>query len=189
MILATGTTRSRRRRQCRDRMRRSAISGTVDVGQRTSGFTLLEMVVVLAIMGLMTTFFAMSFFESAADDDLRMAAADLRTTAQKASRLSEAHGGDFYVILDRNGFGFGETSGVGDLGEMTLEHSLPKNIHLKLRRFGDEDWVEPSFYAWGFPANGLSEPLDIRLEKGQAFVEMSFNALTGRVDKELSHFP
>ena len=140
-------------------------------------------------MGLLTTFFAMSFFESSADDDLREAAAELRTAAQKASRMSEAYGGDFHLLLDRGGFGLGESSGVGDFGEITLENPLPKNIRLKLRRFGDEGWIDPSHFAWGFPANGISEPLDIRLEKGRAYVEMSFNALTGRVDRELSHYP
>ena len=159
------------------------------VACRAGGFTLLEMVVVLAIMGLLTTFFAVSFVDSSQDDDLRKAAAELRTAAQKASRLSEAHGGDFYLFLDRSGFGLGETSGVGDLGETTLEHTLPKNIRLKLRRFGDEGWIDPSNFAWGFPANGISEPLDVRLEKGRAYVEMSFNGLTGRVDLERSHFP
>ena len=157
--------------------------------RRTGGFTILEMIVVMAIMGLLVTFFAMSFFESSADDDLRVVASDLRTAAQKASRLAEAHGGDFYIVLDRHGFGLGENFGVGDFGETTFEHALPKNIRLRLRRFGDEGWTEPSNFAWGFPANGISEPLDIRLEKGRAYVEMSFNALTGRVDREFSHFP
>jgi hypothetical protein len=147
------------------------------------------MVVVLALMGLLTTFFAVSFFESSADDDLRKAAAELRTAAQKASRLSEAHGGDFYLFLDRGGFGLSERSGIGDFGETTLEHVLPKQIRLRMRRFGEENWADPSLFAWGFPANGISEPLDVRLEKGRAYVEMSFNALTGRVDRELSYFP
>ena len=180
MTLAIGTTRLRRR---------NPSLMPICAGHRPGGFTILEMIVVLAIMSLMVTFFAMSFFESSADDDLRMAAADLRTAAQKASRLSEAHGGDFYLVLDRGGFGLGENSGVGDFGETTFEHALPKNIRLKLRRFGDEGWTDPSNFAWGFPANGISEPLDVRLEKGRAYVEMSFNALTGRVDRELSHFP
>jgi prepilin-type N-terminal cleavage/methylation domain-containing protein len=183
MILATGTTRLRR---CSGRI---SPVGTSGVGHRLGGFTLLEMVVVLAIMGLLTTFFAVSFVDSSQDDDLRRVAAELRTAAQKASRLSEAHGGDFYLFLDRSGFGLGENSGVGDFGEITLEHSLPKNIRLKLRRFGDEGWVDPSNFAWGFPANGISEPLDVRLEKGRAYVEMSFNGLTGRVDLERSYYP
>lgn len=153
------------------------------------GFTLLEIMVTLAIIAVLSTFFALRFVESSADDDLRTAAADLRLTAQKTSRLAEAHGGDFYLMLDQAGFGLGENVEVGDFGEATFDYPLPKAIRLKLRRFGDERWMQPESFAWGFPANGLCEPLDVRLEKGRAYVEMSFNALTGRVDQELSWYP
>jgi len=157
--------------------------------RKCSGFTLLEIIIVLAIIAVLSTFFTVRFVEASEDDDLRIAASELRMAAQKANRLAEAHGGDFYLMLDRRGFGLGENAGVGDFGEATYEHALPKGIRLKVRRFGDEGWSNPDNFPWGFPASGLCEPIDVRLEKGRAYVELSFNALTGRVDEEQSWYP
>lgn len=188
MTLAIGKTTPRQRCRCAG-AGWWPCAGRAGAVSLKGGFTLLEMIVVLAIMGLLTTFFAVSFFDSSEDDGLRKVAAELRTAAQKASRLSETYGGDFYLFLDRSGFGLGESMRVEDSGETALDYSLPKDIRMKLRRYGDEAWIDPKNFAWGFPANGICEPLAIRLERGRSYVEMSFNGLTGRVEREFSYFP
>ena len=43
--------------------------------------------------------------------------------------------------------------------------------------------------SWTFQPNELCPATRVRLSRGNAWLEMSFNALTGNVEKETTYFP
>ncbi len=160
-----------------------------------AGFTLLEVIITLAIAAMLTTFFVVRFVEESDDEGLRDAASELSVLAQRANRMASAYGEDYRIILDQKGFWMSDQgpAGSGPL-EATVRQDmegqiLPKDIALQVRTVGQKEWATPEHFAWVFPAAGLSDPMIVRFSRGKAFVEQTYNPLTSRVAEEHFYFP
>jgi hypothetical protein len=62
--------------------------------------------------------------------------------------------------------------------------AMPEGPKIMLRAPGEEDWGKPQGQQWEFSPIGMVSPLSVRLEDGNAWMEVDFDLLTGRVAEE-----
>ncbi len=159
------------------------------------GFTLFEVLIVLAIIALFTGFFVLRFNDGATEEALAKGSTDLRSAALKAKKRAYAFRRDQYLIFSPGGFEITETPPLPDEAkslfapepnERSYRESFrfPEGIAAEWMAAGDKRWShQPGFY-WTFRASGLSDPLTVRLTRGRSYTRLSFNALTGLAEEE-----
>lgn len=64
------------------------------------------------------------------------------------------------------------------------EYSLPGSVTFTVRGWQEKDWYAPQDRTWIFPPTGLCEPLEVRIQKGDAYIENSYDPLTASVKSE-----
>ncbi len=79
-----------------------------------------------------------------------------------------------------------ESAGEAEAKE---QHVLGKGVVVKLRPWLATRWSQPEDYVWVFQPSGLCEPLAVRLEMGESWIELAFNPLTAQVQEESYAFP
>lgn len=150
------------------------------------GFTLLEVILVLLIIALLAGASLVDFGEFHQYQVLKETASDLKRLARTASRSSAAWGVDYRLRIEPKQF-FLVTAGEPPPGSV---RQWDGTIRLELRTRGESRWRVPEAFEWVFPGSGVAEPLAVRMTgRNGAFVEMSFNPLTGAVDEEIAYFP
>ena len=153
---------------------------------QTRGFTLLELILVLLIIGLRAGASMVDFGEFHRQQQLKEAAGALKRLARMASRSSAAWNVDYRLRFEPARFFLVQTGKAAKDSELTLASGL----RMELRSRGDAQWRVPEHFDWVFPGTGVSEPLQVRLSgHNGAFVEMMFNPLTGAVDQEKAYYP
>ena len=175
-------------------MRYQRFGGPVAGWHRRGAFTLMEMVVVLAIMVLLTGFFAVQFGENTDEELLSPVAQDLKQLARQAVTEAAAYREDYAILLDPGQFQLvrGQGAGAGGAVSLAVEEtrSIPEGLIVGVRWFGDPEWKPVEGQAWLFRSGGLCEPIEIRLEipRSKAFIELAFDPLTGMAEEQ-SYFP
>ncbi len=170
-----------------------AVAATVR-GRSARGFTLMEMVVVLAIMVLLTGFFVVRFGESPDEQLLAPVAQDLRQLARQAVTEAAAYREDYAILMmpEQLQLVRGQGAGAGGAVSVEVENTLaiPAGAVVSARWFGDPEWQPLDGQAWLFRAGGLCEPIEVRLEtsRSKAFIELAFDPLTGMAEEQ-SYFP
>lgn len=150
------------------------------------GFTLLELVLVLLIIGLLAGASLVDFGEFHRQQELKDTAAALKRLARTASRSSAAWNVDYRLRFEPSRF-FLVSSGKAGADS---SRQWGDELRLEIRTRGAAQWKVPESFDWVFPGAGVAEPLAVRLTgRNGAFVEMSFNPLTGAVDQESAYFP
>ncbi|MCB1231825.1 MAG: prepilin-type N-terminal cleavage/methylation domain-containing protein [Verrucomicrobiae bacterium] len=163
-------------------------------GRRRAGFTLMEMIVVLAIMVLMTTFFMVSFGETSEEQVLSPLAQDLKQLARTAVTEAAAYREDYAIVLTPEQLQLvrGQGAGAGGAVSLEIERSVavPGGATVTARWPGEDEWRPVDGDAWLFRSGGLCEPILIRLgtTKSNAYIELAFDPLTGMAEEQ-SYFP
>lgn len=67
--------------------------------------------------------------------------------------------------------------------------SIPKGTSLKIMRWGESKWRAPDNDAWVFQPGGLVEPVQFRLQRDNAWIELGFDPVTGESGQMNFYFP
>lgn len=161
-------------------------------------FTLMEMLVALAIIGLLS---AGSFIAASSLNDeksLRTPLNELRIMAKKAWARSMEEQRAWQIRLVKDKFvleprqaiqeedvkmflktdqEMGRSSGVDS-------YVLDPKISMEVRHWGEPNWHPPLPDSWIFEHSGLCEPINIRFISDVARVTVSFDPLTASVVSE-----
>ncbi|MDD2707913.1 MAG: hypothetical protein PHV34_07860 [Verrucomicrobiae bacterium] len=157
-----------------------------------SAFTLLEITLSLAVVVVVlgTAVPALTGWQS--QTSLRDPSDRLGQMARQAMSMSDEEDRIFMVILD------GERISLyrGESRNQSGEHPhlmecfiLEKGARLKYRKLGEEKWATPKAYPWRFARGKLCEPLAIRFERGNGYLEQAFHPLTASVREENLYSP
>lgn len=128
-----------------------------------SGFTLLE---ILVVLGLLMVLFGVSIISISGikeEDRLRRAVALIETTARQ--NLLQAVKEQKVVTLPLTAGSFGSGADFAGL--------------LQIRRVGERAFREPKRHeTWEFSPTGICEPIEVRLTGPGGTIELAFDALT-----------
>jgi len=165
----------------------------VHPASRQRGFTLLEIVLVVLIIGLSMGALIPFFGSGIENEGLRRAAADFEKAARTARGLALGSGYPAELRLDKKQFqlhGFRAASDAGTEPELVEQTFLIGNATAwKVRTWLRPAWRTPDEERWVFQPSGLVEPLTVRFLRGDAYVEFGFNPLTGETEEEKYYFP
>lgn len=75
------------------------------------------------------------------------------------------------------------------LDPVEQEYSLPSDVALTIKGWQEKEWTTPQDRTWIFPPTGLCEPLTVHLQRGDAFIEDTYDPLTGSVKEQKYSFP
>jgi len=167
------------------------------------GFTLLELCIVLFIIAILIAAMMPSiqsaFVENAVRADARQLSLLVRTGMQQSSDqrrnyvldlttknldlhpAGENNTADDGPALDqRNSADSGKDEQAYQLGASKLLIPDPKKANA---------WIAIPDTSWVFLPGELCPATRVRLSRGNSWLEMSFNALTGNVENETAYFP
>lgn len=157
-----------------------------------SGFTLLEMMVVLFIMILLLGIAIFSFTGVQEREVIVKPAAELKRMAREAVGRAGLFEEPQMIVFEKDGFAMryrGDASatatGADPRSAWTRRVQVPENMVIKIRRWGTNQWQPATGQRWMVLPSGLCEPIGVRMELGRSFVEMQFNPLTGGVAEEV----
>jgi len=140
---------------------------------RARGVTLLELLVVLAIMALATTLVMPMLGPGVSTADLRASARQLASGMRLARSEAMASRQDTFVTIDLEGRRF-------RVGADPRPHPLPKDIEIELFT-AQKDLVDDKVGAIRFYADGGSNGGRVTLAAGERKFEVDVDWLTGRV--------
>ena len=82
-----------------------------------------------------------------------------------------------------------EDEETGGAAERVVEsYELDEGTELQVRRFNEKDWSPAKNTEWNFYTSGICDPIMIRIDTPQGFIEMEFNPLTAKVQLEGERF-
>ena len=143
-----------------------------------AGFTLLEMIIVLALMIILAGMAALSFTSLEEGKGVEMYGNKLARMAKRASRDAVIQGRPIVIGFEKKGFGFVNETAPGSEGYC----SLPKDAKVGVQRWnGGRKWAEADGTTWTFFPSGICDAKRFRFEASDGAMEMGFNPLTGSV--------
>ncbi|MFY7817233.1 MAG: prepilin-type N-terminal cleavage/methylation domain-containing protein [Akkermansiaceae bacterium] len=171
------------------------------------GFTLLEMVIVLALIGLAMGGAMALFITTSAERRLKGTAGDLELLAKRARAVSMVQQTPYAITifsesvrlspLVEAGYTDDQLRARQDTEEAARDMGLPapkfspvrESVSLEgyavaVRRWGSDNWVsmlrnDPQ--VWRFDPNGVCEPMGIRVEYDDGWIEMEFHPLNASI--------
>lgn len=160
---------------------------------RQRGFTLLEICLVILIIALIMGALIPMFGGSMENEGLRRTAAEFEKAARTARAMALGSGYAAELRMDKKQFqlhAFRPSTGNGTAPEL-VEESFPLRgaSAWQIRTWLKPRWRTPNEEHWVFQPSGLVEPLTVRFMRGEAYVELAFNPLTGETEDEKYYFP
>lgn len=157
---------------------------TANLRARSSGFTLLELLVVLVLIGVIISFAVLSVGDGGRQERLRQEAERLTSLFNLASEEAVLQSMELGVVLQRGGYAFMTYDGNGWLpvtgDDLFREHALPDGVELALFMDGlqvslvpptaeQEEALEPQLW---FSSSGERTPFELSLSyrEGAALV-------------------
>lgn len=168
---------------------------TLNLGRRSSGFTLLELVIVLVIMALLMGVAVVNFEGVGAERDLRRPASELQRMTKEAVRRAGLHERPQFILFDARGFAMRyktDANGRAEPGDNAVWQrrvDLPPDMKLSLRRFGMNKFTPAAGQRLSIAPGGLCEPVTARFELGASWLEITLDPLSGGVGDEAMHIP
>ncbi len=158
-------------------------------------FTLLELLITLAIIALFSGVFLLRFDDGATEEALTAVATDLKGAALKGKKRSYAFRRNQYVVFSRNGFALTERMPVGEGLELSRieegsqddrgeSFQVPSGVTMELLPPGEKEWIRKPGYVWTFRSSGLSDPLSVKFSWGSSYTRLTFNVLSGLAEEE-----
>ncbi|MEM9283695.1 MAG: type II secretion system protein [Verrucomicrobiota bacterium] len=180
-----------------------------------SGFTLLEIIFALSLIGLMVTIAFVSYKPDGANQKMTKAAVELESLSARGHTMAVLHQKPFWlefrqdrVVLRGAELTTVRTSPIeferdGDLFEEDVVQTsraidyeayvYPEDLTLFVRRWGAglNEWFrqekdEDAPFIWRFESTGLCEPISLRMVVEESWIELEMDPLTGRVMDEQS---
>jgi prepilin-type N-terminal cleavage/methylation domain-containing protein len=155
-----------------------------------SGFTLLEMLIVLAVIAMFTGVFMLRFDDGHVERTLYQTAVDIRGIALKSKKRSFAFRKNQYIVFTPKSFWTTETPpleeglAVASSGQGPESFIIPGDVIMEIKPPGSQRWINPKGHAWNFRASGLSDPMEVRFTMGRSYTNLNFNVLTGLAEEE-----
>jgi general secretion pathway protein H len=154
----------------------TSASNNARIAPRPRGFTLLELMMVIALIAIMFAVMIPLASASSRERKLRTAAEQIGQMVRDQRAAAQNDGQRHVVEVGSRGFfertgKQGQVLGVPAVGEFYV-------------RYPNEKWSKPAGQTWEFSPAGLVTPLSVRLEQGDAYIELDFDMLTGRVAEE-----
>jgi type II secretion system protein H len=150
---------------------------------RQQGFTILELIIVIALMIVLIGLAALSFASLENDDELTGPSDKLIRMAKIANRAAIVQGRPIIIAFDKEQFGFADGEG-GEQGHCTL----PEGMKVKYQRWnGGRNYLSADGLVWKFFPTGLCDALRFQFTGPQGIVELGFNPLTGSVTDQVSY--
>lgn len=161
------------------------------------GFTLLEMIIALFILMLVLGMAVMATRNVFADEDLRQASRKLQVFAKTARKQACLEGRPWEIVFKPGlwllkpaaGSGTGEPSDLSPADPEPVEYRIPATLRWKIKIWGSKAWETPKETSWIFTSTGLCAPNRFRLERGDSWMELSFNSLTANAQDEEFYLP
>ena len=158
---------------------------------RVRGFTLLEVLITLAIIALFSAVFLLRFDDGRAEELLSESASELKAAALLAKKRSHAFREDQFIHFDGQNYvvtnvaSSSLNSGESVIGsDDDLIYTIPSDVSVEIQPFGVNRWIPLREHTWHFRSSGLNEPLEIRLSIGQNYTVLAFHSLTGLAEEE-----
>ena len=174
---------------------------------RVRGFTLLEMVIVLALIGLAMGGAMTLFIVTSSERQLKSSAADLELLSKKARSIAMVQQRPYAITFFENSARLSPLAEAGYTDEelearLELEQeamddgmAAPKfppvretltldQFALSVRRWGAVNFIpmlrnDPQ--VWRFDANGICEPMSVRIDYDDGWMEMDFHPLSAGI--------
>jgi len=143
---------------------------------RHGGFTLLELMLVIALIAIVFAVMIPLTSASSRERKLRDAAQDIEDMVR--TQRAEAQSDGKRRIIDIRSRGFFEH---GAKQTQVLGAPAAEGFYVK---YPGDKWEKPIGQLWEFSPAGMVSPLSVRLEQGDAYIELDFDMLTGRVSDE-----
>ena len=157
--------------------------GTGHKLRRSAGFTLLEMIVVIALMVIIAAMATLSFVGLEGESEVERPGNELARMVKQANRAAVVQGRPFVIAFEKDGFGFLDGGGGAD-GHVTT----PKGMKVSFQRWnGGKKWNSAEGLNWTFYPSGICDALRFKFEHPDGMVEMAFNPLTGSVSEEAAY--
>jgi prepilin-type N-terminal cleavage/methylation domain-containing protein len=175
--------------------------------RRVPGFTLLELVIVMALIGLAMGGAIALFVVSSAERELKSAAGEMELLAKRARAVAMVQQKPYAITFFDNsarlsplveaGYSDDEMKARQQYEEDLLAGgaTAPKfspvretvsfsNFAVSVRRWGSNNWVpmlrnDPQ--VWRFDPNGICEPMGVRLDYEDGWIETEFHPLSAGV--------
>lgn len=173
------------------------------------GFTLLEIVIVLLIIGVVTGGSIAAMLANSSEKKLGNASSEIELLAKKARTASilnqtpyaiEFHSGYVRLLPFSEASEIERTTALGNsIGGEAVEQEGRRSVHqeitidediiLTIRRWNTSEYITPdetTVPVWRFDPDGLSEPLTVRLTLGTSYAQDTYHPLTAAIaDSEL----
>jgi prepilin-type N-terminal cleavage/methylation domain-containing protein len=157
-------------------------------GRAQKGFSLLEILIVLAILVMFAGFFLLRFNDSDAEEKLVRGAAGIQGLALKAKKRSDAFKRDQYIVFSSGNFLLSDSlaGGVeGDATKLVIDSvEIPDGVRVEVWIKAVKTWQTLNELIWTFRDSGLSDPLRLRFSTGHSYTVLDFNILTARAEEE-----
>ncbi|MFM2171583.1 MAG: hypothetical protein RI957_1812 [Verrucomicrobiota bacterium] len=175
--------------------------------RRQRGFTLLEMVIVLALIGLALGGAMALFINTSSERRLKGIAADLELLAKRARAVSMVQQTPYAITIFEEsarlspwveaGYTDDQLRERQDRELAALDSGIPapkfspvretvslEGFAMAVRRWGSDNWMpmlrsDPQ--VWRFDPNGICEPMGIRAEYEDGWIEMEFHPLNASI--------
>ncbi|MES2474877.1 MAG: prepilin-type N-terminal cleavage/methylation domain-containing protein [Verrucomicrobiota bacterium] len=170
--------------------------------KRSRGFTLIEIVMVLAIAGVVMGG-AVGFMVFSSDERaLRNASGEVELMAKRARTISILQQTP-YAMEFREGrvnllpwaqagqqdkkskrYVFTEDTEAAGKGDKNSQYVLPPEMTISVRRWNSDEWhttQKNAVHVWRFDPDGLCEPISVRLDLNKSWVIDTFHPLTATI--------
>jgi prepilin-type N-terminal cleavage/methylation domain-containing protein len=145
--------------------------------QRRAGFTLLEMIVVLAIAAIIIGIGAGAVQRISQENELRKASLEAEKVFMLAAQRAYATSITQMVVFDEEGL---ELTGANPQAPVaSVRVSFPAGTRLQLRRMGSDRWSLAAGQRLMLRPGGLCEPLGLRFDWQRSTLRATLDPLTG----------
>ena len=157
-------------------------------GKDRQGFSLLEILIVLAILVMFAGFFLLRFNDSDAEEKLVRSAAGIQGLALKAKKRSNTFKRDQYIVFSPGNFLLSDPLAGGveqDPKKSVIDFvGIPDGVRVELWVKAVKSWQTLTELIWTFRDSGVSDPLRLRFSQGRSYTILDFNILTARAEEE-----
>jgi prepilin-type N-terminal cleavage/methylation domain-containing protein len=167
------------------------------VQRRRSGFTLIELVLAMSIVVMLIGMTVMAVGRTSIEKKFQEPAAKLKEFARRARNAAVLEQRPYQVeitprslVLTPQRF-VGPDSGPGAAPSSSQGNferfDIDADVEFAVRRWNSKNFQpEGSSFVWKFQHSGLSEPITVRVEGAEGWIEMTFNTLDAHVESQES---